>query len=176
MWLQALFLLLAAITVKASATKQQCHLLYNDNDRSTPRQGACILTPQSIEGPYYIDKLIERSDITEEEIGIPLDLTFVIRNSKTCELLPNIIVDIWHCNAGGLYSGFLSAGNGWNAGRGIPTDDSRFLRGIQTSNENGEVKFRTIFPGWVFVFENALQLLNSKLIRLVRRSGFSHSH
>ncbi len=44
-------------------------------------------------------------------------------------------------------SGFVSTGNGYNLTRGIPTDETRFLRGIQTSNANGEVKFRTIYPG-----------------------------
>lgn len=144
MLLQALFLLLAVVTAQASENKSQCDLLSNDETR----QNTCILAPESVEGPYHIDKLLERSDVTDGEQGIPLDLTFVIRDAETCEVLPNIIVDIWQCNATGFYSGFVSEGNGYGTSRGIPTDDSRFLRGIQTSDENGEVKFRTIYPGW----------------------------
>lgn len=154
MLLQALFVLLAAVTVKLSDSKQQCDLLSGDGLKT--RQNACVLSPVTIAGPYHIDKLLERSDVTDGEQGIPLDLTFLIRDSKTCDLLPNIIVDIWHCNATGFYSGFVSAGNGFNTSRGIPTDETRFLRGIQTSNANGQVKFRTIYPGWMFVFRKAL--------------------
>lgn len=147
MFLQALFLLLVAVIAKASENKKQCDLLSNDGLET--RQNACILSPETVEGPYHIDRLIERSDVTDGEQGIPLDLTFLVRDAETCELLPNIIVDIWQCNATGFYSGFVSEGNGYNLARGIPTDETRFLRGIQTSDANGEVKFRTIFPGWV---------------------------
>lgn len=143
MLLQALFLALAAVTAKASENKKLCDLFSNDGTR----QNVCTLSPETIEGPYHIDELLERSDVTDGEQGIPLDLTFTIRDTNTCEPLPNIIVDIWHCNATGFYSGFLSEGNGYGTSRGIPTDGSRFLRGIQTSNENGEVKFKTVYPG-----------------------------
>jgi protocatechuate 3,4-dioxygenase beta subunit len=146
MLLQSFFLLLAAVSVKASDSKQQCDVLWDDVLET--RQNGCVLTPESVEGPYHINQLLERSDVTDGELGIPLDLTFLIRDANTCEALPNVIVDIWHCNATGFYSGFLSAGNGFGTSRGIPTDESRFLRGIQTSNANGEVKFRTIYPGW----------------------------
>lgn len=152
MLLQAFYLLLAAaVTVQVSDSKQQCDLLSDDGLET--RQNACVLSHETVEGPYHIDKLLERSDVTDGELGIPLDLTFLIRDSKTCDLLPNIIVDIWQCNATGFYSGFLSEGNGFNTSRGIPTDESRFLRGIQTSDANGEVKFRTIYPGWVFCIQ-----------------------
>lgn len=146
MLLKALLLLLAAVTVKASDTKQQCDLLWDDELNT--RQNACVLSPETIEGPYHINELLDRSDITDGEVGIPLNLAFLIRDSKTCELLPNVVVDIWHCNSTGFYSGFLSAGNGYGTSRGIPTDETRFLRGIQTTNANGEVKFRTVYPGW----------------------------
>lgn len=147
MLLRALFLVLAAVTAKASENAKQCDLFSNDGTR----QNVCTLSPEAVEGPYHIDELLERSDVIDGEQGIPLDLTFTIRDTKTCEPLPNVIVDIWHCNATGFYSGFLSAGNGYGTSRGIPTDGSRFLRGIQTTNENGEVKFKTIFPGWLYM-------------------------
>lgn len=149
MLLQTLVLLFAVVISQASDSRQQCDLLSEDGLES--RQNACVLSPETIEGPYHIDKQLERSDVRDGEQGIPLDLKFLIRDSKTCELLPNVIVDIWQCNSTGFYSGFVSAGNGFNMSRGIPTDDSRFLRGIQTTNANGEVKFRTIYPGWVYL-------------------------
>ncbi|KAJ6646039.1 hypothetical protein Bhyg_01248, partial [Pseudolycoriella hygida] len=135
-----------AVTVNAADNQNQCALLSDDG--LEPRQNSCVLSPETVEGPYHIDKLLERSDVTDGEQGIPLDLTFLIRDSKTCELLPNVIVDIWQCNSTGFYSGFVSEGNGYRSKRGIPTDESRFLRGVQTTNANGEVKFRTIYPGW----------------------------
>jgi len=48
----------------------------------------------------------------------------------------NAIVDIWHCDAGGVYSGFESG------------EGERFLRGAQSTNEDGIARFTTIYPGW----------------------------
>lgn len=159
--LKALLLLLAAVTVKASDSKQQCELLWDDD--LNIRKNTCVLSPESEEGPYHINQLLDRSDIRDGEAGIPLDLTFLIRDAKTCELLPDVIVDIWQCNSTGYYSGFLSEGNGFGRCRGIPTDESRFLRGTQKSNANGEVKFKTIYPGWVFVYRKSSVITKQQL-------------
>src|SRR5205823_9002204 len=47
-------------------------------------------------------------------------------------------VDIWHCNGLGVYSA-VQAQN---------TRGHDFLRGYQITNRHGNVRFRSIYPGW----------------------------
>jgi protocatechuate 3,4-dioxygenase beta subunit len=46
-------------------------------------------------------------------------------------------VDIWHCDAAGVYSGF-----------GQGASNRTFLRGLQRTNANGLAALKTIYPGW----------------------------
>ncbi len=80
-----------------------------------------------------------------------------MRDAGSCEPIENAVVDIWHCDAGGLYSGFESASTGGGGGGppgggggpgGGPTDEETYLRGAQATNEDGIVQFRTVYPGW----------------------------
>ncbi|MGW3953085.1 dioxygenase family protein [Streptomyces sp. NPDC004752] len=87
--------------------------------------GACYkLTSETVEGPYYIDADKIRQDITEDQEGIPLTLTLKVIDANTCKPVRNAAVDIWHCTALGVYSGYESVGNGGGGGApsGIPTD------------------------------------------------------
>ncbi len=70
---------------------------------------ACALTPQMTEGPYYFDVDSIRSDIREDREGAPLRLAIRVRGTGSCEPLENAVVDIWHCDAIGEYSGFEAA-------------------------------------------------------------------
>lgn len=98
--------------------------------------GACRVTTEQAEGPFYFDADSIRSDIREDREGRPLRLAFRVRDAESCEPIANAVVDIWHCDAGGVYSGF-------DAGEG-----ERFLRGAQVTNREGIVEFLTIYPGW----------------------------
>ena len=51
-------------------------------------------------------------------------------------------VDVWHCDAQGVYSGVENLGGGPDA-RG-----ESFLRGTQMTDAAGVAAFQTIFPGW----------------------------
>ncbi|MDX3309155.1 intradiol ring-cleavage dioxygenase [Streptomyces sp. ME08-AFT2] len=90
---------------------------------------ACyLLTSETTEGPYYIDADKIRRDITEDKEGIPLTLALKVIDSETCKPVANAAVDIWHCDALGLYSGYesLSSGGGGaptGAPTGTPTDE-----------------------------------------------------
>ncbi|MFD7288463.1 hypothetical protein [Streptomyces sp. NPDC059863] len=87
----------AASTHSASATT------------STP---ACYpLAPESIEGPYYLDYDLFRRDLTEDRTGIPLDLRLTLIDAITCKPLRGAALDIWSCDATGVYSGYTSIGN-----------------------------------------------------------------
>ncbi|MDE9556171.1 twin-arginine translocation signal domain-containing protein [Xenorhabdus bovienii] len=115
--------------------------------------GVCEMTPEEMSGPYFINNKLLRRNITEDEQGIPLLLTMKIIDSVTCKPLDDILIDIWHCNAMGKYSGWkyinpdLKAPSG-DIGTISRTDESIFLRGAQRTDKEGIVRFTTIFPGF----------------------------
>jgi protocatechuate 3,4-dioxygenase beta subunit len=110
---------------------------------------SCVLTPEQTEGPYYIANEKIRRDITEHRPGAPLALRLKVVDASTCKPLQGALVEIWHCDAGGLYSGFVSASSGGGRGGGSgPTDKRTFLRGGQRSDASGAAVFKTIYPGW----------------------------
>jgi protocatechuate 3,4-dioxygenase beta subunit len=115
------------------------------------KSASCSLTPQETEGPYYFDVDSIRSDIREDREGTLLRLALRVRDAKSCEPLENAVVDIWHCDALGIYSGYESASTGGAAGgpgggASGPTDDE--IRGAQVTNADGIVEFKTVYPGW----------------------------
>ncbi|CUH78017.1 intradiol ring-cleavage dioxygenase [Tropicibacter naphthalenivorans] len=101
----------------------------------------CLVTPAMTEGPYYFDPDLVRADVTEDREGMPLRLQIQVV-SADCVAIPNARVDIWHCDARGIYSGYRNRGTG-NDARG-----ETFLRGTQMTNANGTTTFQTIYPGW----------------------------
>ncbi|MFJ8111217.1 intradiol ring-cleavage dioxygenase [Streptomyces sp. NPDC096132] len=85
------------------------------------------LTSETTEGPYYIDADKLRQDITEDKEGIPLTLKLKVIDAETCKPIRNAAVDVWHCDALGLYSGYESFSQGGgtaptDAPSGTPTD------------------------------------------------------
>src|SRR6266498_2555305 len=98
---------------------------------------SCILTPEQTEGPYYIAGEKLRRNITEGRPGTPLLLRTFIVDASTCRPIRNAAVDIWHADAGGVYSGF-----------GDGASSRTFMRGIQRTNAKGLAQFRTVYPGW----------------------------
>jgi protocatechuate 3,4-dioxygenase beta subunit len=96
------------------------------------------LTSETTEGPYYIDADKIRQDITEGKEGIPLTLTLKVIDSETCKPIGNAAVDIWHCDALGIYSGYesLSTGGGGAGGGGTPPTDAP--SGTPTGTPTGE--------------------------------------
>ncbi|MGQ4389210.1 intradiol ring-cleavage dioxygenase [Streptomyces sp. SAS_270] len=100
---------------------------------------ACVLTPEQTEGPYYLDLETVRKNITEGKAGVPLTLRVTVVDTATCSPLPNTAVDIWHCDALGVYSGYVAGGS---------TPDTTFLRGVQLTDSTGVAEFATVYPGW----------------------------
>jgi len=98
----------------------------------------CVLAPEQTEGPYYLDDHKVRRNITEGKAGVPLTLRLTVVNASSCKPIRGASVDVWHCDAGGVYSGTSAQG----------TEDARFLRGIQRTDAKGVAVFRTIYPGW----------------------------
>ena len=98
---------------------------------------ACSVTPNETVGPYPSLIDLFRSDIRESKGGTQLDLTITVLNTAaSCAPLTGVNVEIWQCDAGGNYSQYGSE------------RAQTYLRGIQTSDANGQVKFTTVYPGW----------------------------
>ena len=110
-------------------------------------QPVCTLTPEQIEGPFYLDQAHIREDIAEGKPGAPLQLVLrVLEASASCAPIPQAAVDVWQCDALGVYSGY--EGVAIAPGHVEPVDDKTFLRGTQLTDAAGAVRFRTIYPGW----------------------------
>lgn len=109
---------------------------------------ACVVRPELTEGPYFVDNELKRIDIRSDEKtgivkeGLPLYLVFRVSNMTggVCAPLPNAQVDIWHCDADGIYSGVQD--------RYGDTRDQLWLRGFQTTDAGGHAEFLTVVPGW----------------------------
>ncbi|KAI5864908.1 Intradiol ring-cleavage dioxygenase [Durotheca rogersii] len=97
------------------------------------------LIPEVTIGPYWVSGELIRTDITDDEPGVPLHLDLQFIDLNTCQAVPKMLIDAWHCNATGVYSGVATTGQG-----GL---NSTFGRGIQETDEDGVVQFDTIFPG-----------------------------
>jgi protocatechuate 3,4-dioxygenase beta subunit len=109
---------------------------------------SCVVRPEQTEGPYFVDERLHRSDIRSDPAdgrvrpGTPLALTLLISRLKAvdCQPLPGAQVDIWHCDAQGVYSDVQDPG--------FNTIGQKFLRGYQVTDARGEVRFVTVYPGW----------------------------
>jgi len=106
-------------------------------------EGVCAITPQVTQGPYWFDPKLDRADITEGKKGAPVTVALTVVDGA-CRPLKGARVDIWHCDAQGIYSGYEGQGDDHKtAAKG-----ATFLRGAQISDSAGKVAFKTIWPGW----------------------------
>jgi protocatechuate 3,4-dioxygenase beta subunit len=109
---------------------------------------SCSATLEGEEGPYFVDdsatgymrsNILSNLDGSSTQTGVPLTLTIYVYDSKnSCAAMQNVQVDIWHCNAAGVYS----------AESVESTIGQSWLRGYQLTDSNGMVSFTTILPGW----------------------------
>lgn len=137
------------ILIEACTKSSDAQSTGTDTTSSTGSGKDCIVSPEETAGPYPYDlskdSAMFRVDITEGKTGIPLGLTITVVNANdNCSPVSNARVDIWHCDKDGYYSEFAEPGY-------LGTQDYRgktFLRGIQLTDSNGQVKFTTIYPGW----------------------------
>jgi protocatechuate 3,4-dioxygenase beta subunit len=99
-----------------------------------------------MEGPYFVDERLNRSDIRSDPLtgevkeGALLHLLFAVSQitGSECTALQGAMVDVWHCDAMGIYSDVPAQGS----------DGQMFLRGFQMTNASGVARFLTIYPGW----------------------------
>jgi len=126
-------------------------------------QQPCVLTSSQPEGPFYFPSP-ERRNIVEDRPGLPFTLRIQVVRARGCSPLEGAVVEVWHTDAGGVYSGYpeeiahdlwkslvfvgpraVRKGGEFHVG---PVEKTRFLRGLQRTGSDGWVEFRTIFPGW----------------------------
>ena len=120
-------------------------LAWTGSGRRVP---ACVVRPEQTAGPYFVDQKLNRSDIRSDpgsgvlKEGTPLHLVLAVSGLREggCAPLAGAHVDVWHCDALGVYSGVEDPG--------FSTVGQSFLRGYQLTDDVGEARFRTIYPGW----------------------------
>lgn len=113
-----------------------------------PQGPACVVRPEQTQGPYFVDERLHRSDVRSEpggdliRPGMPLVLTFLVSrvSAEACRPLAGAQVDLWQCDALGVYSDVQDPG--------FDTVGQKFLRGYQLTDARGEAKFTTVYPGW----------------------------
>jgi protocatechuate 3,4-dioxygenase beta subunit len=109
---------------------------------------SCIVRPELTEGPYYVDVNLDRSDIRSDPSdgsvreGLPLELAFAVSriDGTACTAFEGALVDVWHCDALGVYSGVSDPS--------FDTTGQQWLRGYQVTDADGRATFTTIYPGW----------------------------
>lgn len=114
------------------------------------RLPACIVRPSQTEGPYFVDTKLDRADIRSDPTdgtvceGVPVSLTFQVSqlNARGCATLEGALVDLWQCDAMGIYSGVRDT-----AGQ-FDTTGKQFLRGHRVTDRGGIARFTTVYPGW----------------------------
>ena len=90
--------------------------------------------------------MLNRADIRTDPVsgvaqaGLPLRLAFSVSEitAGQCAPLAGAYLDVWHCNALGVYSDVSAQG----------TTGQRWLRGYQVTDAHGSARFLTIYPGW----------------------------
>lgn len=123
------------------------------NPASPSPQSVYQLAPEQIAGPYFRNPKLLRRNISEGADGLPLILRLTIVDAMTGEPVSGALVDIWHCNARGAYSGWSrldpDSEVDVDAIGSIPrTDDDTYLRGSQFCDHKGRARFTTLYPGF----------------------------
>lgn len=115
-----------------------------NNEKGITDSNSCIVSPTETAGPFpnKTPADLVRENIVGNRTGVPLLINFKIQNANdNCAVLPNVLVDIWHCDAKGNYSEYNNQLDG-------DFTSENFLRGRQRTDANGNVSFISVFPGW----------------------------
>ena len=111
------------------------------------------LTQATTEGPCYFQS-DTGEDISLGKTGLPMQLCLQLVDTG-CQPLAGYVVEAWHCDTRGIYSGDTSesddsssfAGDFCTAGD-EEAEAAVFFRGQLTTDASGRVNFKTCFPGW----------------------------
>lgn len=115
-------------------------------DEDSGGDGSCEETPSETKGPFPIKTPAElvKENITSDRAGVPVIIEIAIQNTNNlCNPLAGVLVDVWHCDKDGYYSQY-----GGTREQAVDYTSVNFLRGRQTTDSNGIVRFISIYPGW----------------------------
>ncbi|KAK8075346.1 hypothetical protein PG997_010009 [Apiospora hydei] len=115
---------------------------------------SCALVEETTIGPYFVSGELMRTNVTDGQKGVPLHLDIQFISTSNCSPIKDMVIDVWHSNATGVYSGVSATGQG---GLG-----SNFCRGVQVTDADGVVEFDTVFPGHYAGRTNHIHLLSTK--------------
>jgi protocatechuate 3,4-dioxygenase beta subunit len=110
----------------------------------------CTMLKDSIEGPFYFCTNPGVADIARGQPGAPLVIALRAINAATCAPIPDAVIDIWHCDARGLYSGQnMAVDEAIKSPKHTPpVNDDRHCRGALRTDSDGIAEFRSIYPGY----------------------------
>jgi protocatechuate 3,4-dioxygenase beta subunit len=118
----------------------------NTDTSTTTASDSCTLSPIETAGPFPIKTPTDlvRENIIGDRSGVALLISLTIQDqSNNCQPLSGVLVDLWHCDSDGNYSEY-----GGTQMQSTNYTNEHFLRGRQTTNNNGQASFISIFPGW----------------------------
>jgi protocatechuate 3,4-dioxygenase beta subunit len=119
---------------------------------------SCVVRPELDEGPFFLDQQLNRSDVRSDpasgvvSAGLPLMLNFELTqiNGGRCAPLAGAVIDVWQCDAAGVYSGVSGLGQAPQAAGG------KALRGFQITDAGGVGRFTTSAPAGAYEFTSQL--------------------
>lgn len=110
----------------------------------------CTMLKDSFEGPFFFCTNPGAADIARRQPGAPLVIALRAIDAATCQPIPDAVIDVWHCDAKGLYSGQnLAVDEPLKDTRHTPpANDDRHCRGALRTDADGIAEFRSIYPGY----------------------------
>lgn len=111
--------------------------------------GKCNVFRDSFEGPYFMCVGNKGKEIAVGQDGQPLIMALRVMDGM-CQPIPNAVVDVWACDAHGVYSGYnaspdLPVSSGAHQ---VPENTDRQCRGVLRTDAEGVAEFDTIYPGF----------------------------
>jgi len=144
----AIFFILLLLSLTTYGHESTTRRFITAKDIVTRGTRSCVASPEETEGPYYVENMPYRKNITEGRPGVPMALTITLLDLETClpYTMSSVTVEIWHCDHAGIYSHFEEASKNV---KNPKTDTKTYLRGKTLTNQTtGVAVFDTIVPGW----------------------------
>lgn len=103
---------------------------------------ACALTCEATIGPCHTTSP-ERQDVSDGWDGCPVRMSFRVVD-EDCNPVEDAIVEIWHTNYKGVYSGQIAS----ICNTAQADKQAGYFRGYQRTDADGRCDFDSVFPGW----------------------------
>lgn len=110
----------------------------------------CTMLKNTTEGPFFFCTNPGAADIARGISGASLTIALRAIDAATCQPIRDAVIDIWHCDTGGLYSGHnLAVDETIKSPKHTPpVNGERYCRGALRTDADGIAEFRSIYPGY----------------------------